>query len=64
MGNSHTYQPKELGGVPGAFSRLAASYRHSVSCESVTQGGADLTELWEEFQGFLERSSAVYRSMS
>lgn len=30
VGNSHTYQPKELGGVPGAFARLAASCGHSV----------------------------------
>ena len=31
MGNSHTYQPKELGGIPGAFARLAGAYGQDVS---------------------------------
>ncbi|CAK9116047.1 unnamed protein product [Durusdinium trenchii] len=55
VGNSHTYQPKELGGVPGAFARLAASCGHSVSAESVTQGGANLSDLWEEFESYMQR---------
>ncbi|CAJ1400657.1 unnamed protein product [Effrenium voratum] len=56
VGNSHTYQPKELGGVPGALSRLAAACGHTLSTESVTQGGADLADLWAEFQSFVQRS--------
>lgn len=31
VGNSHTYQPKELGGIPGAFARLATAYAQDVS---------------------------------
>lgn len=57
VGNSHTYQPKELGGIPGAFARLAGAYGQDVSTFQVTQGGADLADLWEEFEQFMQRSS-------
>ncbi|OLQ01505.1 hypothetical protein AK812_SmicGene15759 [Symbiodinium microadriaticum] len=53
VGNSHTYQPKELGGLPGAVGRLTAALGAQVSTDSVTQGGADLLDLWEEFNSFV-----------
>ena len=31
MGNSHTYQPKELGGIPGAFKKLARACTQEVT---------------------------------
>lgn len=48
VGNSQTYQPKELGGLPGAVSRLASgALGFQVQCDAVTQGGADLLDVWE-----------------
>lgn len=57
VGNSLTYQPKELGGLPGAVARIASGLLgEDWECEAVTQGGADLLELWEEFEARLLRS--------
>eukprot|EP00929_Paragymnodinium_shiwhaense_P105654 TRINITY_DN70703_c0_g1_i1.p1 TRINITY_DN70703_c0_g1~~TRINITY_DN70703_c0_g1_i1.p1 ORF type:complete len:166 (-),score=35.56 TRINITY_DN70703_c0_g1_i1:403-858(-) len=51
VGNSHTYQPKELGGVKDAVKRLAAtSAGITLQCDEVVQGGADLVDLWEAFE--------------
>lgn len=38
VGNSHTYQPKELGGIPGAFARLAGAYGQDVSLAATDIG--------------------------
>ncbi len=89
MGNSHTYRPKELGGIPGAFKKLARACTQEVTLASrflephsfycvffvavrcsmerdvnnlrstfdVTQGGADLVDLWDEFEQYIQRSS-------
>lgn len=63
VGNSHTYQPKELGGVPGALARLAAaaSAGTQLLVDSVTQGGADLVDLWEEFETFVRKDGVPCR---
>lgn len=59
VGNSHTYQPKELGGVPNAVARLAAAMSGAeLSVESVTKGGADLLDLWEDFSATTHGSSS------
>lgn len=55
-GNSHTYQPKELGGVPQAVARVAAAVSMDIHVDSVTKGGADLLDLWEEFEAHVLRS--------
>ena len=38
VGNSHTYQPKELGGIPGAFARLAGASGQDVSLAATDIG--------------------------
>jgi len=59
VGNSHTYQPKELGGLPKVVERVAAAVGvASVQCTAVVQGGADLLDLWEEFEEHLRCSSS------
>jgi len=51
VGNSHTYQPKELGGLPSVVAKIATAVSATeLSCESVVKGGADLVDLWEDFQ--------------
>jgi len=58
VGNSLTYQPKELGGLPGAVARIAAAaVGEDWHCESVTEGGADLLDLWEDFETRLLRGN-------
>ena len=42
VGNSHTYQPKELGGIPGAFARLAGAYGQDVSLAATDIGPEQL----------------------
>lgn len=55
VGNSHTYQPKELGGIPNAVTRLAAAASGAkLEVDSVTKGGADLVDVWEEFAAFVQ----------
>lgn len=55
VGNSNTYQPKELGGVPQAVARLVSAVSGSAAvCDSVVQGGADLCDLWTAVEGRLE----------
>lgn len=61
VGNSHTYQPKELGGVPQAVGRLAAALGCSEwEVASVVRGGADLLDLREEFETTLRAASEVW----
>lgn len=58
VGNSQTYQPKELGGLPGAVSRLASgALGFEAQCDAVTQGGADLLDLWEAVEARVRRSA-------
>eukprot|EP00928_Gymnodinium_smaydae_P046054 TRINITY_DN30650_c0_g1_i1.p1 TRINITY_DN30650_c0_g1~~TRINITY_DN30650_c0_g1_i1.p1 ORF type:complete len:365 (+),score=38.94 TRINITY_DN30650_c0_g1_i1:51-1145(+) len=60
VGNSHTYQPKELGGVPNAVARLAsAACGVSVSVDSVTMGGADLIDLLGAFEEKLKSRAST-----
>lgn len=49
-----TYQPKELGGVPQVVQRVSRCQGLLLRCESVTRGGADLLELWEEVEAKLQ----------
>lgn len=56
VGNSLTYQPKELGGLPGAVARVAAAaHQEELHCEALARGGADLLELWGDFEERLLR---------
>lgn len=60
VGNSHTYQPKELGGIPGVVTRMALAVNGtSCVCESVVKGGADLVDLWEDFENMMQRTSST-----
>lgn len=53
VGNSLTYQPKELGGVPGIVHRVASAHLGlDLQCTAITKGGADLLELWDDFEAF------------
>lgn len=62
VGNSLTYQPKELGGLPGAVARVAAAASgEDLHCDAVTQGGADLLDLWDEFEERIRRGGEAER---
>lgn len=55
VGNSNTYQPKELGGLPSLVSRVAAAADGStLTCDALVRGGADLTDLCEEFEAHMQ----------
>lgn len=62
VGNSHTYQPKELGGLPGAVGRFVSSTCGTeLEVDSVVKGGAFLDELWEDFKSKLRDRAGVPR---
>lgn len=67
-GNSMTYQPKELKGIsskelmglPAVVEKVArGALSMEVICDSVTQGGASLLQLWEDFQAYVHSSKTI-----
>ena len=60
MGNSHTYQPKELGGIPGAFKKLARACTQEVTLASTV----DFSNLAASTVFFLVQYGAAWKGTS